>query len=74
MNSVVGPKNTLVCVFLCFWLGREQCRETQPKNANAGLHAGNVQSKHTLKVYVPLEKKKNVNLFNRSLLCFYFAF
>ena len=24
MNSAMGPKNTLVCKFLCFWLGREQ--------------------------------------------------
>ena len=31
MNCVVGPKNVLLCVFLCFWLGREQCRGTQPK-------------------------------------------
>ena len=26
MDSAMGPKNTLVCTFLCFWLGREQCR------------------------------------------------
>ena len=36
MDSAMGPKNTLVCTFLCFWLGREQCRGAQPKSANAG--------------------------------------
>ena len=27
----MGPKNALVCVFLRFWLSRDQCRETQSK-------------------------------------------
>ena len=25
------PKNALVCAFLYFWLGHEQCHKTQPK-------------------------------------------
>ena len=53
------PWLTYLCAFFEIWLGHKQCRETQPKNANAGLHVGNVQSKHTLKVYVPLEQKKS---------------
>ena len=49
MNSAVGPKNTLVCTFLRFWLGREQCREIQLKSqtldctletCNPNIHLG----------------------------------
>ena len=35
MNCVVGPKNALVYVFLCFWLGREQPWDPA-KNIDAG--------------------------------------
>ena len=31
VHSVVRSKNTLVYVFLCFWLDCEQCHGSQPK-------------------------------------------
>ena len=34
------PKNTLVCVFLYFWLGLEQCCGIQPKTQTLETHTG----------------------------------
>ena len=40
MNSAVRSKNALVCAFLYFWLGREQCCGTQPKMQTLETHTG----------------------------------
>ena len=38
MNSTVRSKNVWVCAFFYFWLGSEQCRETQSKTKTQMQH------------------------------------
>ena len=64
VNSTVGPKNALVCVFLHFWLGCEQCRGTQPKTQTLKTHTGRYANTHLGLWTVPWDPTKNANAKN----------